>query len=437
MSAAEIIETPAAAPLDLTDRNDLQYHEQVIEKGVKTFLQVGESLAVIRDRRLYRESYGTFEEYLDKRWDLKRARAYQLINAADVLKALPGEMSTIVDTESKARELAKVEPEKRAEVVEKAVEATGGKLTAKSLREAAQDAEARNAVIEVAREIDRERRKERKAEIEEQRERIAEEGRKVEPSHRWNVECRDLADYDPGVPVDVIVTDPPYPREYIETWDTLGRMAAQWLRPSGLLVAMSGQLYLPQVMERLGRHLDYYWCGALMTPGQATPLRTRNVNTNWKPLLVFTRKDDTYLGPIFGDVAQSDRNDKEHHKWGQSVSGMNSIMDRFAQPGQTVCDPFLGSGTTGVAALGRGCVFRGCDIEQRNVDIARARLGSVHDEEVIEPKRKLPAYKPEEAMRFYARAWIEMEKISPNDRQRGQALRTMADYCAGKLGEAS
>jgi hypothetical protein len=42
-----------------------------------------------------------------------------LIEASAVVKSLPAKVSTIVDTESKARELAKVEPDKRVAVLEK------------------------------------------------------------------------------------------------------------------------------------------------------------------------------------------------------------------------------------------------------------------------------------------------------------------------------
>ncbi len=47
----------------------------------------------IRDNRLYRETYGTFEEYCKEKWDISRPRAYQLIKAAEVQDNL----STTVD----------------------------------------------------------------------------------------------------------------------------------------------------------------------------------------------------------------------------------------------------------------------------------------------------------------------------------------------------
>jgi len=88
-------------------------------------------LLAIRESKLYRQEYGTFEEYCQDRWNLSRPRAYQLIDAA----AIAGRLSTIVDilpaTESQARPLTQLEPEEQAVAWQQAVEtAPNGKVTA-------------------------------------------------------------------------------------------------------------------------------------------------------------------------------------------------------------------------------------------------------------------------------------------------------------------
>jgi hypothetical protein len=123
---------------------NLARHEQVIERGLNTFVEVGEALSAIRDGRLYRESHTTFEAYCRERWGMSASRARQLCGASDVAKSVT--MVTLT-TERQARELAKVEPAKRQEVVERAQEATGGKITAAAIREARQ--EAQDVVVDV------------------------------------------------------------------------------------------------------------------------------------------------------------------------------------------------------------------------------------------------------------------------------------------------
>ena len=71
--------------------------KEVIDRGVQTFIDVGNALAEIRYSRLYRQSHGRFEDYLRERWDMsERSRGYQLIDAAGVARQL---VSTMVDTD--------------------------------------------------------------------------------------------------------------------------------------------------------------------------------------------------------------------------------------------------------------------------------------------------------------------------------------------------
>ena len=189
------------------------------------------------------------------------------------------------------------------------------------------------------------------------------------------------ADIRDGLPmveansVDYIITDPPYPKEYIPLYGDLSRLASSVLKPGGSLIVMCGQSYLPQVIQELCKSMNYHWCMAYMTPGGQSPqLFHKKVNTFWKPVLWFVKGE--YSGDYVGDVLKSDTNDndKRFHEWGQSYSGMADIVKRFTNPGDIILDPFLGGGTTGVAAVTLGRRFIGADIEQSNVDIASDRI---------------------------------------------------------------
>lgn len=62
--------------------------EKTIERGINTFVEVGQALAEIRDAKLYRASHKTFEAYCDEKWKFSRQRAYQLIDQAKVVRAV-------------------------------------------------------------------------------------------------------------------------------------------------------------------------------------------------------------------------------------------------------------------------------------------------------------------------------------------------------------
>lgn len=130
-----------SAELSLADKNDLQYHEQRIEQGLKTFFEVGESLAEIKARKLYRSSHDTFDQYVKDRWKFTSKRAYQLIDSHEVRKSTMVDKKPVVTNERQARELKKVPKEKRQEVVELAVKETDGNLTAKAIQKAAKTVE--------------------------------------------------------------------------------------------------------------------------------------------------------------------------------------------------------------------------------------------------------------------------------------------------------
>jgi site-specific DNA-methyltransferase (adenine-specific) len=190
--------------------------------------------------------------------------------------------------------------------------------------------------------------------------------------------CEDLVDVIPAGSQQWIITDPPYPQEYLHTFSELSKLANHALVDGGLMVVMSGHSYLPEVIQRLGERMTYHWCGAYLTPGgQSAGLHSRRVNTFWKPLLIYSK--GKYNGPVFGDVSKSEvnDNDKQHHEWGQSVSGMNDIIERFTMPGDTIVDPFLGGGTTCLSALLKDRLFIGCDIDEEHINETLRRIENV------------------------------------------------------------
>lgn len=175
--------------------------------------------------------------------------------------------------------------------------------------------------------------------------------------------------------IDAIITDPPYPKEFLPVYDDLAAFADYALKPGGSLLVMVGQSYLPEIIEKLSKRLAYHWTAAYLTPGgQAVQVWPKKVNTFWKPLLWFTKGE--YAGPWIGDVPRSDTNDneKQHHHWGQSESGMKDILERWSEPGQVVCDPFLGGGTTAVLAMRLKRKFVGCDVDKKCVADSWARV---------------------------------------------------------------
>lgn len=116
-----------------SDIADFERLENVVEKGQKTFVEVGDALTEIRDRRLYRKDFNTFEAYCQDRWGWSKRRGNQLIEAAAVVHSLPEKMGTAVPNEAVARELKKLPVPVRKEVVKESKK-SDGPLTALAVR---------------------------------------------------------------------------------------------------------------------------------------------------------------------------------------------------------------------------------------------------------------------------------------------------------------
>jgi site-specific DNA-methyltransferase (adenine-specific) len=65
----------------------------------------------------------------------------------------------------------------------------------------------------------------------------------------------------------------------------------------------------------------------------------------------------------------------KQHIAGKPVAVMDEIV-RICPAGGTILDPFMGSGTTGIAALKRGRRFVGIEIEPSYFDVACRRIES-------------------------------------------------------------
>jgi len=166
--------------------------------------------------------------------------------------------------------------------------------------------------------------------------------------------------------VKLILTDPPYGKEYLPLWEDLAVFASRVLRPDGALIAYSGQFYLPEVMAMLSSHLQWWWlCGvAHRGPGNLTPLGqpVRKVINQFKPLLMFVLQNSTGLDVVFGDLIEGCGSEKEKHNWQQPVSEAMAILETFCEAGDLVVDPFAGSGAFGEAARQLGLPFVGAEI---------------------------------------------------------------------------
>jgi ParB-like chromosome segregation protein Spo0J len=174
--------------------------------------------------------------------------------------------------------------------------------------------------------------------------------------------------------VDLILTDPPYPEEFMHLWSDLSKVAARVLKPQGLLVALTGQIYLPDVMRRLGEHLSYGWCYCQPLPGQNSRIMGRHIAQTWKPWLAYSNgKWPSGLIDWHEDTTDPSKASKTY-RWEQGAEPADYLIANLSPPGAVIVDPFTGTGTYGVSALRQGRTFIGCEADSERFTKAAERL---------------------------------------------------------------
>ena len=117
--------------------------EQELEPLMGSFRRAGDILARIRDEKLYRLQYASFEDYCQQRWHFSRQRAAQLISALEIDQTV----NNCLQNESQARLLKSLkDPELMKAAVAKAQETANlstKNTFAASLVQAVQDVSAK------------------------------------------------------------------------------------------------------------------------------------------------------------------------------------------------------------------------------------------------------------------------------------------------------
>ncbi|MBW4457850.1 MAG: hypothetical protein KME55_37385 [Nostoc indistinguendum CM1-VF10] len=144
--SATITVTAVEVPeLTEEEQRDRLHLERRVERA---FFEAGKALSELRDRRLYRSTHSTFEEYCKDRFGFERRHPYRLIGAAGVIdnliKMCPNwtqneieddpatvhsdQRQILPTSEGQVRPMTKLEPEQQQEVWVKAVEQAQGKV---------------------------------------------------------------------------------------------------------------------------------------------------------------------------------------------------------------------------------------------------------------------------------------------------------------------
>ena len=198
-------------------------------------------------------------------------------------------------------------------------------------------------------------------------------------------DCRDFFPITAGK-VDAVVTDPPYgigfPYESYE--DTRGNLVALIESVFPRLAAISENIFCLCGPTQIGLYPQPEWVGCITW--DTTGTFGKYGYNQWTPLLCYgkdlegfgnvngvTKSDTIRITGGAGVGFQRSKYEKAH-TCPKPLNLMELFINRFTKYDGTVMDPFMGSGTTGVACINQGRRFFGIEKEPKYFEIACKRI---------------------------------------------------------------
>ena len=198
--------------------------------------------------------------------------------------------------------------------------------------------------------------------------------------------------------IDLILTDPPYNISRENRFHTMGRqgidfgkwdkgfdylswleLAVSGLSKNGSIIVFCSFYQISYIIERLeSLGLRYKYTNRWVKNNPMPRNRARRYVVDYefavwgaKGKWTFHRQNDTYDRPEIRCSSPA----KRVHPTQKPVQLMEDIIRRHSNPGDTVLDPFMGSGTTGVACQNLGRDFIGIEKDYKFFESAGKRLG--------------------------------------------------------------
>lgn len=182
----------------------------------------------------------------------------------------------------------------------------------------------------------------------------------------------------PDESVELIYTDPPYPKEFLHVFYELGRYAGRVLVPGGSLITLCGQWEVPYVIEALSQSLQYHWTGWVVHGQKPTLFGFRVVNGG-KPLLWFCKgRVNLDYGFWWDTKFFRGGGDKRFHKWGQPENYCIQDIELLTKEGDVVLEPFTGGGTVPAACKITRRNFVAFELDPATADTARQRIAATN-----------------------------------------------------------
>jgi DNA modification methylase len=206
--------------------------------------------------------------------------------------------------------------------------------------------------------------------------------------------------------VDAVVTDPPYgidggsggdSRYYSKSAYDASFDDTPWYIKSVCARVITDCIYIADAVALTSgirclhlyptpRDMGCFWTPAACTHGPWGM-------TTFQPILYYGKDWRAGKGALPSGKTVTEAAEKNGHPCPKPIGAWKWLVDKVARPDGLVLDPFMGSGTTGVACAQLGRKFIGIEIEERYFDIACERIANAYRQTPLFPTEQT---KPEQ-----------------------------------------
>ena len=209
--------------------------------------------------------------------------------------------------------------------------------------------------------------------------------------------CGDCLEIMPTLgEVDAVVTDPPYGigfkyESHNDTPEGYGKWIWSVMESCESICSPRSPIFVWQAMLNLRNFAGWFprdWRLVIMAKN-FVQMRPTAIQYSCDPVLAWwtdgeekpyslgtNSRDVVYVNTA--PVVANPHNPEKRHPCPRSLDAVSHVVEQWVKPGVTVLDPFMGSGTTGVACANLGRKFIGIEIEPKYFDIACERIEAAY-----------------------------------------------------------
>lgn len=190
--------------------------------------------------------------------------------------------------------------------------------------------------------------------------------------------------------VDLVLTDVPYDRGFTKQFEELGEFSSRVLKDGGVFCVYVGVIQVAEAIRSFTQHLKYRATAFSSWLGDGPVIQPLQCVTQSTPVLVFS-KGEWNRTTRWYNCFHNTSAEQELHEWQKPLADVEHWILSFSDPGDLVCDPCAGSGSTAAACITTGGDrrFVGGDVDRDAIRLAQHRLRTAEEAQAESPKISL------------------------------------------------